>query len=419
MIKIGIFGVRRGADMIRDFMKCGCDVVAICEKRPECAEYAIKEIGLKGVKVYEDFDEFLTHEMDAVVLSNFFHEHTPYAIKCFERGLHVYSECLSNSTMAEGVELVRAFEKHGKKSIYMLAENYPMMKFSREMKKVVEGGTLGRILYAEGEYNHPGNPKSLDARKEYSYFERHWRNYLPRTYYITHSLGPVMYITGAAPKRVSAFTVFAPSEETEFGTANRSGDRVSEIMTHNDDGSVFRITACAGYGARHDSYRVCGENGQVENLRGMDGKVMLRYSPWTTPEGMKSNNLYEPHFEDMDSDFIKTSGHGGGDFITVKHFVDCIKQNRQPDTPFDIYSATTMSSVAILAHRSVLNGNVPYDVPDFRHEEDRVKHENDDATPFYYSDGREPNIRSSSNADYELSKTQLENYRNSLKTDKN
>ncbi|MBO5907802.1 MAG: Gfo/Idh/MocA family oxidoreductase [Clostridia bacterium] len=416
MIKIGIFGVRRGADMIRDFLKCDCEIAAICERRPECAEYAINEIGLKGVKIYEDFDEFIKHDMDAVVLSNFFHEHTPYAIKCFERGLHVYSECISNSTMAEGVELVRAFEKYGKKSIYMLAENYPMMKFNREMRRVVEGGTLGKILYAEGEYNHPGKPYNIEGRKEYSYFERHWRNYLPRTYYITHSLGPVMYVTGAVPKRVTAFTVFAPPEASDFGNAKRDGDKVSQILTQNDDGSTFRITGAAAYGARHDSYRVCGTAGQIENLRGMDGKVMLRYSPWTTPEGKNTVNLYAPYFEDMDNELARTSGHGGGDYIIVKHFVDCIKKNRQPDMPFDIYSATTMASVAILAHRSVLNGNIPYDIPDFRLEEDRTAYENDDATPFYYSDGRVPNIRSSSNPDYELSDSDLENYRKSLES---
>ncbi len=42
-------------------------------------------------------------DVDAVVLANFFHEHAPYAIKRPERNIHVYSECISNGTMAEGV----------------------------------------------------------------------------------------------------------------------------------------------------------------------------------------------------------------------------------------------------------------------------------------------------------------------------
>ena len=102
-----------------------------------------------SVTVYESFDAFIEHPMDAVILANNFYQHAPYAIKCFARNLHVYCECTSNGTMKEGVELVRAHEKS--QSIYMLAENYPQMLFNREMKRIVDGKTLGKIMYAEGE----------------------------------------------------------------------------------------------------------------------------------------------------------------------------------------------------------------------------------------------------------------------------
>ena len=51
-----------------------------------------------------------------------------------------------------------------------------------------------------------------------------------------------------------------------------------------------------------------------------------------------------------------------------------------------------MASVAILAHRSTIEKGVPYDVPDFRLEEDRKKYENDYLTPFYAEDGTPPNF---------------------------
>ena len=137
-IKVGVFGAGRGMDIAMYFMMQDCEVVALCERDKERAEKVLKKLP-ETAKIYDNFDEFINHEMDAVILGNNFHEHAPYAIKCFERGLHVFSECLSNSTMAEGVELIRAFEKS--KSIYMIAENYPQMLFNREMKKLVEGGT--------------------------------------------------------------------------------------------------------------------------------------------------------------------------------------------------------------------------------------------------------------------------------------
>ena len=409
MIRIGIFGISRGLDYAKDFMHLDCEIVAICERRKSVVDAALKVLP-KDVKVYDNFDEFIEHDMDAVVLANFFHEHTPYAIKCFERGLHVFSECMAASTMAECVELLRAFEKYKDRgSIYMFAENYPKMKFNREMKKVVEGGTLGKILYAEGEYNHPGRTNYAEAIQEYNYFDKHWRNFLPRTYYLTHSLGPIMWLTGATPKRVSAFATFAPPSD-DVSAPSHSADKVASMLMQNDDGSVFRIVGNAAFGGRHDSYRVCGTLGQVENLRGMEGKVMLRYSPWACPEGMKENNLYAPYFEDSENDFVRKCGHGGADYFTAKCFLDAIKENKQPEFPFDIYSGVIMAEVSILAHRSVLEGGMPYDIPDLCKEEERAKWENDHSSPFYHEDGREPTIPCCSHPDYKPSEKNMEIY---------
>ena len=411
-IKIGVFGVGRGMDIARNFMLLGCDIVAICDSHKERREAAAATLD-KSVAIYDNFDEFIEHKMDAVILANYFHEHAPYAIRCFEKNIHVFSECISNGTMAEGVELVRAFEKSN--SVYMLAENYPQMIFNREAKRICDGGSLGKILYAEGEYNHPGDPLDVAFKKRYNYFEKHWRNYLPRTYYVTHSLGPIMWATGATPKKVTAFSVFAPIEG-DVPTACNVGDRVSVITTQNDDGSVFRFTGCAAFGAHHNAYRVCGANGQIENLRGMGAQVMLRYNDWTKPTpDTPEVSLYTPKWNDPDEELIKTSGHGGGDYLTARMFLDCIKENRQPEHPFDIYSATAMSSVAILGHRSVMNGNQPYDIPDFRTEEARAQYENDRETPFFGENGQVPTIPCCTHPDFKPTEKQLELYNEVIK----
>ncbi|MBQ1224208.1 MAG: hypothetical protein IIX84_08005, partial [Oscillospiraceae bacterium] len=318
-------------------------------------------------------------------------------------------------TMAEGIELVRAFEKSS--SVYMLAENYPQMIFNREIKRVCKSGTLGKILYAEGEYNHPGDPNDIEFKFQYNYFEKHWRNFLPRTYYITHSLGPVMAATGATPKRVTAFAMYAPVEG-DVPVASYVGDRSAVITTQNDDGSVFRVTGCAGYGAHHNAYRVCGTEGQIENIRGMGDKIMLRYNAWSKPEGAEEINCYTPEWNDADAELIKQSAHGGGDFLTARIFIDSIKEGRQPEHPFDLYSAVAMSSVAILAHRSVLENGKPFDIPDFRKEEDCKLYENDRLTPFYAPDGSEPTLPCCSNPDFKPTETQVSLYRKAVGIDK-
>ena len=406
-LKIGIFGAGvRGLSLAPCFMLLGCDIVAVCDFRPARLAEAKKVCGA-SVATYESFDDFIEHEMDAVVLSNFFHEHAPYAVRLMEKGIHIFSECISNGTMAEGVALVRAWEKHP--VVYMLAENYPQMIFNREIKRVCEDGSLGKILYAEGEYNHPGAPGNVDFMKDYTYIPGHWRNYLPRTYYITHSLGPIMAATGATPKRVTAFAVYDPLQGA-YPSASQNGDKVAVVTTQNDDGTIYRITGCAAYGAHHNAYRVCGANGQIENLRGMGNKVMLRYSAWAKPEGRETDNLYEPTWQDKDEELIKASGHGGADFLTVRLFVDCVLKGEQPPHPFHLHAAVAMSSVGILAHRSMLENGKPYDIPDFNKEEDRVLYENDYLSPFP-KDGNAPTLPCCSVTDHAPTETQLALYR--------
>ena len=405
-IRIGIFGLNRGASYITSLLENGADIVAACDQNPRWLNKAKDRLG-ESVTYYESFDEFIEHPMDAVLLANYFNEHAPFAIRCLEKGIHVLSECTAAGTMAECVALVRAAEKS--KAKYMLCENYPFMKFNREIKRVCDEGTLGKILYAEGEYNHPVSGADTSFIKDAYPYPHHWRNYLPASYYLTHALTPIMYATGAFPRRVTALPVFNPRrEETHPVSGKHGGDCAAIISTLNEDGSVFKFTGCASFGAHANSYRVCGEKGQIENLRGMNGKVMLRYNEWDIPEGMEKNNLYEPKWNHKDEELIEKAGHGGGDFLVVQEFLNCIREDKNP--PFDAYFATRMSAVAILAHRSLLEEGMPYDVPDFRKEEDRTKWEKDEITPFYGPNGEEPTIPCTSDNDYKPTENQMKTY---------
>ena len=405
-LRVGVYGAGRGVSLAKILELFDAEIVALCDNHKARRETAIEKLG-GSVASYESFDEFIEHPMDAVILANNFYQHAPYAIKCFERNIHVFCECISNGTMGEGVELIRAFEKS--KSIYMLAENYPHMLFNREIKRIADGGTLGKIMFAESEYNHPVSPWDTGFTKNFRFYPKHWRHFVPATYYITHSLGPVMNATGATPKKVSAFAMYAPLED-DVPNASFNADRAANITTLNDDGSVFRITAWAQYGGHHNSTRVCGTKGQIENLRGMGEQVMLRYNSWDVPEGAEKTQSYTPSWNDPDEEKIRQSGHGGGDYLTVRMFVDCVRAGKQPSHPFDLYSATVMSSVAILGHRSVMDGGNTYDVPDFRVEADRERYANDYLTPFWGDDGSEPTLPCCSNPDYKPGARQLELY---------
>lgn len=56
--------------------------------------------------------------------------------------------------------------------------------------------------------------------------------------------------------------------------------------------------------------------------------------------------------------------HGGGDFVTTHVFLEAALGRREPAV--DVYRATDMTMPGLLGFRSILGGNVPYDVPDLR-----------------------------------------------------
>ncbi len=395
-LRVGIFGLGRGGAFVGNSINNGGKIVAFCEKDTKQL-FGLKEIYGEDTGVYTDFDEFINHpNMDVVFICNYFNEHAACAIKALERGINVISECISNATMAEGVALVRAQQKSN--AIYQLLENYPYSKVNQEIARVYNEGVLGKALFCEGEYNHPiitnGPAKELFYIRPY---KEHWRNRLPRTYYITHSLGPLMYVTGAVPKRVTAMPVYFPGGDNMASPAVK--DRAAIITTLNDDDSVFRVTGCSGFGGHVSGYRFCCDKGQIESVRGLEGKIMLSYDKSVVPEGMEEHNLYDAVWNDPDEELIKNASHEGSDFVAVRDCFAAIRGEREP--VFDIYKATTMSSVAILGHRSLLEYGVPYDIPDFRNEDDLKKYENDHDTPFYDSLGGKPTMPCSSHSDVE------------------
>src|SRR5262245_45060284 len=89
-IRVGVIGVGRGQSFAHGASDLvGMKLVALCDRWKE----RLDEVGKKyKVATYTDFDKFLEHDMDAVVLANYFHEHAPFAIKALNAGFHVMSE---------------------------------------------------------------------------------------------------------------------------------------------------------------------------------------------------------------------------------------------------------------------------------------------------------------------------------------
>ncbi len=366
-IRVGVVGLRRGMTFAGDMARhAGFKLVALCDVRADRLEAQGKA---RQVAVYTDYGKFLEHDMDAVVLANYFHQHAPFAVRALRAGFHVMSETAACHTLAEGVELGRAVEKSGR--VYLFAENYAYMRHNQEMRRVFQTGALGSFMYGEGEYVHP---MDADSGNRLSPGLGHWRNWIPATYYCTHALSPIMYITETWPAKVNGFVIRKAPDSPVTRLRASCGDAASMIAVRMDNRAVVKLLQVSLRG-ENISTRIHAARGY---LYGRGNQVTLVREQYHEPRRYPQTMTYVPDFPSMHLLSMR-AGHGGGDLFVMLAFAEAIRTGRPPF--LDVYRGVAMSVVGILAYRSALNDSNTEVVPDFRREADRRRVANDHWSP--------------------------------------
>jgi predicted dehydrogenase len=369
-IKIGVLGLRRGLDLARNATAAGMELVAVCDADGN----RLRSAGLpESVTTYTDFQDLLAHDCEAVLLANHFHQHAPFAIRALNAGKHVLSEITACKTAAEGVALVGAAESSDR--VYMLAENWQFTAYNQEMRRLFRAGEVGKFLYGEAEYVHP---MSADGYKDLSPGIDHWRNWIPATYYCTHSLGPVMYITDTDPVSVNALVIPYDRDDPAITDTERRNDTASVIMARMDNGAIVKLIQ---FGLRGEGLytRIHGNRGLMENARHGDQRMLrVKKDRFDDAGGVGYDRLELPEFPPTPVP-VDGAGHGGADLFVSLAFTAAVRGEAPPF--FDVYRAVAMSMVGIQAYRSALEDGAPVSVPDFRQKADRLAFEGDDWSP--------------------------------------
>lgn len=123
--------------------------------------------------------------LQAVVIGTPMPFHVAQAVQALDAGVHVLCEVTAGVSVAECKELVLAASHSG--AVYMLAENLNYDRSCIAVNGLVDGGRLGKVYYAEGEYLH--NVRGL---AETTPWRRHWQMGIRGLTYCTHALGPIM-----------------------------------------------------------------------------------------------------------------------------------------------------------------------------------------------------------------------------------
>lgn len=370
-IKLGVWGLGRGMHLVKAAAACNLDIVAGCDFNPHFLETFRK--GIPHGRFTDNAEEFLSWDFDAVLLATFCPAHGPHSVQCLEAGKHVLAEVTAFHTVAEGVALVEAAERSGK--VYQLAENYPFSPPNRYLAQAWQTGLFGELVYGEYAYNHDCRQYAYiyidDSPVQPGYTVHSWRSWLPWHYYCTHSLGPVMVITGERPLRVTTLPGRVPVPGHLPTSQGLKGMAPSILEMTN--GSLVRnlVGGCTSDG---DHQRLYGTKGSSEIL---NGQLSLRLGG----RGLSPMLAINPP-EDAISRVAAETGHYGGDFWVLYHFANQILHGVEP--PFDVYRAADVTLPGIQAFRSASDGGGAIEVPDLRDPIVRDRYRHDHFAPARY-----------------------------------
>jgi len=119
----------------------------------------------KGIVLCNSFDELLATDIDAVIVSAYVSVAADYVIRALSRGKHVFCEKPPSMTAKEMEKVIEIEKKMGK--VLKYGFNHRFHYSVMEAKKVINNGSLGKILWMRGVYGKAG---SID-------FHDNWRNY--------------------------------------------------------------------------------------------------------------------------------------------------------------------------------------------------------------------------------------------------
>jgi len=334
MLRAGVVGLGRGQFYVNLFTKLPeTELVAICARDEERAADVAERYGVSNV--YLDYESFLDAGLDFVVVASPPEFHVPYSVAALERGIHVLCEIPAANSLEECQQLAEAAQSSAGK--YMMAENCIYWAFIEAWREMVSQGKIGRIIYAEAEYIHsiPGLMRTPDGQPT-------WRAFLPPIYYCTHSLGPLLSLSG--DRCVTAVGMHTGSNvDPEFGTID-----MEVGLFRTEQGAIIKILTGFSLARRagFHYYSVYGSKGCLETTRGTQH-----------PFGTTLADFDEiPHLPDMMQLPLPcarpglpawASGHGGADYTMAQAFVQCLLEDTPP--PIDVYRALDFSVPGLMA----------------------------------------------------------------------
>ncbi|MGX6509006.1 Gfo/Idh/MocA family protein [Rhodococcus sp. SJ-2] len=352
-MRIGIVGLSRGLYMAGLARRIGIEVIAVCDADSERMADARAEF--PEARATGDWTELLGAGLDGVVLANDFDAHAELAIAFLDHGIHVLSETAACASEDEGRRLIAAAERST--ATYSFAENYVFHPHTRLLRKSVDSGELGALTLVEADYLHSLSPQDTAALIG---DPAHWRGRISPTAYCTHTVSPLLDLTGAWPVEVNAFSI-GPDDARPAAVvlAIRLSDGTLAVARHGflagETGSHWSWVSVRGSHGIAGSERVTGEEAW---------SVRVRLEGWAQADGLVREQIRVPDPYVADDEPIDRMAEGT--VVVLEGFRATVEHGTAPLIP--VHRAVAASLVGVAGAESLVTGSRPVPVPDVRPE---------------------------------------------------
>jgi predicted dehydrogenase len=352
-LRVGWAGLGpRGRDLIANALWVPeTEIAAICDRDPaalaSCRSWLARGGKGAGPVPYGDFASMLASDIDAVVIATEVSLHAPMAIQALDAGKHVLSEVPAITSIEDAARLRTAARRSGR--TFMLGENVCYWAFIEEWRGMYREGRIGKAWYAEAEYLHDVAHLMRDAEGRPT-----WRSRLNAIQYLTHDLGPLLYIMDDRCVSVSGFApTYNPIPEHSTGTPNEIG------IFRTAKGALIKVLAAFGIQREPATHNFClyGSEGTLETTR--DGSYMT-HAYFKAADGNVALQTIATGISHDDVPAELLQSHGGADYWMMRDFVVSVLAGTPPRVGIEL--AIDMSIPGIYAHRSQEQGGIPIDI---------------------------------------------------------
>ena len=307
---IGLSHLRRLLQMDEAEVKAGCDV------NPDSLTTFKEMTGLHESSLYKDYGALLKRDdVEAVLVCTPNRLHSPVTVEAFEAGKHVYCEKPMATSLAEAQAMVDAAERSGGKLVVGVQSRF--RGDIQALKRRVDAGVLGEVYYAKCAWMRRSGLPGWG-----SWFTRRADAGAGPIYDIgVHVLDLTLWLMGnfrPAAAYASSYAMFGPTRRglSGWGTHHPEGvfdvEDLSTALLRMEGGAsvAFEVS----WVSHIEKPRIAVE------LMGTEGGLSLEKTTiYTTEEGSHVDSRV--HFDEVDMYLA-----------SLKHFVECIREDGEPMT---------------------------------------------------------------------------------------